>query len=141
MQEQTVRGVSKINQDKSLERTTPNLRIYRHWKASEELICSWISQAWKAIPSEMIAASLLKCGISKNSDGSQDELVYNSTEITDELDDSVIENLFESDCESEFEGFVVYGHRTFYLNCTQCSDDIQATSSAVSRNNAYELLL
>ena len=60
---------------------------------------------------------------------------------TDELDDSVIENLFESDCESEFEGFVVYGHRTFYLNCTQCSDDIQATSSAVSKNNAYELLL
>ena len=55
----------------------------------------------------MIAASFLKCGISKNSDGSQDELVYNSTEITDELDDSVIENLFELDCESEFEGFVV----------------------------------
>ena len=99
LQQQTVRGVSKINQDKSLERTTPNSRIYRHWKASEELICSWISQAWKAIPSEMIAASLLKCGISKNSDGSQDELVYNSTEITDELDDSVIANLFESDCE------------------------------------------
>ena len=49
----------------------------------------------------------LKCGITKNLDGSQDELVYNSTKITDELDDSVIENLFESDCESEFEGFVV----------------------------------
>ena len=32
---------------------------------------------------------------------------HNSTEITDELDDSVIENLFELDCESEFEGFVV----------------------------------
>ena len=49
----------------------------------------------------------LKCGITKNLDGSQDESVYNSTKITDELDDSVIENLFESDCESEFEGFVV----------------------------------
>ena len=35
------------------------------------------------------------------------ELVYNSSEVTDELDDSVIENLYESDCESEFEGFVV----------------------------------
>ena len=42
----------------------------------------------------------LKCGITNNSNGSQDELVYNSTEITDELEDSVIENLFESDCES-----------------------------------------
>ena len=41
------------------------------------------------------------------------ELVYNSSEVTDELDDSVIENLYESDCESEFEGFVVDRHRTF----------------------------
>ena len=44
--------------------------------------------------------------VGNNSDGSQDVLVYNSIEITDEIDDSVIENLFESDCESEFEGFV-----------------------------------
>ena len=49
----------------------------------------------------------LNYGITNNSDGSQVELVYNSTEITDELDDSVNENLFELDCESEFEGFVV----------------------------------
>ena len=49
------------------------------------------------IPSEMIAASFLKCGIT---------LVHNSIENTNELDDSVIENLFEWDCESEFEGFI-----------------------------------
>ena len=49
----------------------------------------------------------LKCGITNNLDGSEDELVYNSTENTHELDDSSIENLFESDPESEFEGFVV----------------------------------
>ena len=81
----------------------------RQKKASEELICSWISQAWNAISSasEMIAASFLKCGITNNLDGSQDELVYNSTENAHELDDSIIENLFESDSESEFEGFVV----------------------------------
>ena len=53
----------------------------------------------------MIAASFLKCGITNNSDGSQDELVYNPT--GDEIDDSVIENLFESDCMLKFEGFVV----------------------------------
>ena len=79
----------------------------RQKKASEELICLWISQAWKAIPSEMIAASFLKRGITNNSDGSQDELVYNSTEIIDELDDWVIENQFESDFKLECEGFVV----------------------------------
>ena len=31
----------------------------------QELICSWIWQAWNAIPSEMIAASFLKCGITQ----------------------------------------------------------------------------
>ena len=46
----------------------------------------------------MIAASFLKCGTT---------MVNNSIENTDELDDSVLENLFEWDCESEFEGFIV----------------------------------
>ena len=49
----------------------------RQKKASEEPICSWISQAWKAIPSEMIATSFLKCGITNNSNGSKYNLVYN----------------------------------------------------------------
>ena len=56
---------------------------------------------------EMITASFLKCGITNNLDGSQDDLVYDSTEDTDELDDSFIENLFASDSESDFEGFIV----------------------------------
>ena len=79
----------------------------RQKKALEELICLWILQAWNAIPSEMIASPFLKCGITNNLDGSEDELVYNSAKNTLELDDSSIENLFESDPESEFEGFVV----------------------------------
>ena len=54
----------------------------RQKKALEELICLWILQVWKAILSEMITASLLKCGITNNLDGSQDELVYNSTKNT-----------------------------------------------------------
>ena len=62
---------------------------------------------WNAIPSEMIAASFLKCGFTINLDGSEDELVYNSTDNINELDDSSIEHLFESDSESEFEGFAV----------------------------------
>ena len=82
--------------------------VYNHARVNiPELICSWISQTWNAIPSEMIAASFLKCSMTNNLDGSEDELVYNSTENTHELDDSSIENLFESDSESEFEGFAV----------------------------------
>ena len=79
----------------------------RQKKPSEELICSWISQAWNDISAEMITASFLKCGITNNLDGSQDDLVYDSTEDTDGLDDSFIENLFASDSESDFEGFIV----------------------------------
>lgn len=48
-----------------------------------------------------------KRGITNNLDGSQDDLVYNSTEDTDGLDDSFIENLFASDSELDFEGFIV----------------------------------
>ena len=55
----------------------------------------------------MITASFLKCGITNNLDGTQDDLVYDSTEATDEVDDLFIENLFASDSESDFEGFIV----------------------------------
>ena len=79
----------------------------RQKKPSEELICLWISQAWNDIPAEMIMASFLKCGITNNLDGTEDDLVYDSTENTGEVDDSFIEELFASDCESDFEGFVV----------------------------------
>ena len=78
----------------------------RQKKASEELICSWISQAWNDIPAEMITASFLKCGITNNLDGSEDDLLFDSAEDT-ELDDSFVRELFESDSESEFEGFIV----------------------------------
>ena len=61
--------------------------VRKQWMADgihklKELIYLWILQVWKAIPSEMITASLLKCGITNNLDGSQDELVYNSTKNT-----------------------------------------------------------
>ena len=54
-------------------------------------------------------ASFLKCGITNNLDGTEDDLhvVYDSTENTGEVDDSFIEELFASDSESDFEGFVV----------------------------------
>ena len=55
----------------------------------------------------MIMASFLKCGITNNLDGTEDDLVYDSTENTGEVADSFIEELFASDSESDFEGFVV----------------------------------
>ena len=78
----------------------------RQKKASEELICSWILQAWNDIPAEMITASFLKCEITNNLDGSEDGLLFDSAEDT-ELDDSFVRELFESDSKSEFKGFIV----------------------------------
>ena len=74
-------------------------------KPSEELICSWISKAWSDIPTAMIMNSFLKWGITNNSDGSKDNVVYNSTK--DNINNSKLDfdQLFQSDAESDFEGF------------------------------------
>ena len=78
----------------------------RQKKPSEELILSWIAAAWNDIPAEMVESSFLKCGITNNLDGSEDDLVYeNSEELVD--DDSFVREMFESDSESDFEGFDV----------------------------------
>ena len=74
----------------------------RQKKPSLELILSWIAGAWNEIPQEMIESSFQKCRITNNLDGTEDHLVY---EPDNELDDSVVQELFDSDSESEFEGF------------------------------------
>ena len=80
----------------------------RQKRPSDELIFSWISEAWHEIPGEMIVASFLKCGITNNLDGSEDDLVNEPSEDSAaEVDNSAISELFESDSDSEFKGFVV----------------------------------
>jgi len=71
----------------------------RQKKPLEELICSWIADAWREIPTDMIESSFLKCRIT------------NRLETNDELvdDDTFVREMFMSDSESEseFEGFDV----------------------------------
>ena len=49
----------------------------RQKKPSEELICSWIVDAWHEIPTDMIESSFLihVCGVTNRLDGSEDHLV------------------------------------------------------------------
>ena len=86
-----------------------NSRIHasgRQKKPSEELIVSWVAVAWNDIPAGMVESSFLKCGITNNLDGSEDDLVYeNSEEPID--DDSFVREMFKCDSESDFEGFDV----------------------------------
>lgn len=76
----------------------------RQKKPSEELMCQWISEAWREIPREMVARSFLKCGITNSLDGSEDDLVFDSSS-DESFDDDLIDELFASDSESDFEGF------------------------------------
>lgn len=72
----------------------------RQRKPSEELMCQWISEAWREIPRE----SFLKCGITNSLDGTEDDLVFDSPS-DESFDDDLIDELFASDSESDFEGF------------------------------------
>ena len=76
-------------------------------KPSEELICSWIAKAWSDIPAAIIMNSFLKCDITNNLDGSEDDMVYNSTEDNINNGEFDFDQLFQSDSESDFEGFFV----------------------------------
>ena len=76
----------------------------RQKKPSEELMCQWISEVWREIPREMVARSFLKCGITNSLDGSEDNLVFDSSS-DESFDDDLLDELFASDSESDFEGF------------------------------------
>jgi len=55
----------------------------------------------------MVTASFLKCGITNNLDGTEDHMVYTAAKDTKELDNSFIRELFQSDSESDFKGFII----------------------------------
>ena len=80
----------------------------RQKKPPEELMCQWISEAWRVIPREMVANSFLKCGITNFLDGSEDVFIFD-TSSDDELivaDDSLVSELLnDSESEVDFEGF------------------------------------
>ena len=79
----------------------------RQKKPSEELMCQWISEAWRDIPREMVANSFLKCGITNSLDGSEDDFIFDtSSDESIVADDSLVTELFnDSESESDFEGF------------------------------------
>lgn len=53
----------------------------------------------------MVARSFLKCGITNSLDGSEDDLVFESSSDESFEGDDLIDELFASDSESDFEGF------------------------------------
>ena len=85
-------------------------------------VTSWVLEAWRGLPEEMVARSFKKCGISNSIDGTEDDILWEEdanpeqesddaeSEDEDLYDDQLTEeqwrSLFgESDGEDEFEGF------------------------------------
>ena len=52
----------------------------------------------------MVARSFLKCGITNSLDGSEEDLVFDISS-DESFDDDLLDELFTSDSESDFEGF------------------------------------
>ena len=48
--------------------------------ASLPTVCSWVLDAWRSLPAEMVAWSFKKCGISNLMDGTEDEILWEETE-------------------------------------------------------------
>ena len=71
-------------------------------KLQYNLICKWILEVWKDIPSEMIIKSFKKCGISNALDGTEDDLLYSSdAEISEDEIDDLNEIVNEDDVSAE----------------------------------------
>ena len=89
--------------------------------ASLPTVCSWVLDAWRSLPAEMVARSFKKCGISNLMDGTEDEILWEETEeipttpVDDEDEDEGVyadhltseewQNLFGNSDDEDFAGF------------------------------------
>ena len=92
--------------------------------ASLTTVASWVLEAWRDLPEEMVARSFKKWGISNSTDGTEDDMLWEEeegsvqdeesedqeSEDEDAYDDRLTEeewqNLFgTSDDENDFKGF------------------------------------
>ena len=81
-------------------------------------ICGWIKKVWEELPPAIIQRAFLKCSISNNMDGTEDDLLWEDEmgeadergESDDDLaypnDEDELERVFnEGSSDEEFEGF------------------------------------
>ncbi|CAI7871164.1 unnamed protein product [Closterium sp. NIES-53] len=73
-------------------------------KPSPEVVPWWVSQAWKAVPANLINHAFLTCGISNQLDGSEDGLAmaHRRSQLTAEVDvddDIIADCLFGNNCQ------------------------------------------
>ena len=47
-------------------------------------VASWVLEAWRDLPGEMVARSFKKCGISNSTDGTEDDILWEEGSVPDE---------------------------------------------------------
>lgn len=87
---------------------TPTGRLKR---PSITQVCEWVKTSWAAVKTEIIVKSFKKCGISNAMDGTEDELLYEDSDVdVDDPEstsgsDSGPESDSSDDEEDDFSGF------------------------------------
>lgn len=76
---------------------TPGGKIKR---PSVELLCSWVSEAWGMIDVNMVARSFKKTGISNALDATEDHLVWDDEEASE--DEETIDYSVDTDSDEEY---------------------------------------
>lgn len=46
-------------------------------RVSQNLLCGWITEAWEAIPEDLVVGALKKCSISSTVNGMDDDAIWN----------------------------------------------------------------
>ena len=67
---------------------TPTGKIKR---PSYSTVATWVKESWDEVDEDLIQRSFKSCGISTNTDGSEDDCLFDDN-LLDDTDDEVVEN-------------------------------------------------
>ena len=67
---------------------TPTGKIKR---PSYSTVATWVKESWDEVDENLIQRSFKSCGISTNTDGSEDDCIFDNN-LLDNVDDEVVEN-------------------------------------------------
>jgi DNA mismatch repair ATPase MutL len=68
---------------------TPSKKIKR---PSYSTVATWVKESWDEVDEDLVRKSFKSCGISTNTDGSEDDCIFNYDGLVDNLDDEEVEN-------------------------------------------------
>ena len=79
-------------------------------KASCDLVCAWVEQAWAQVSVEIVSKAFKKCGISNALDGTEDDMIWEEEELASGVVGAAVVEEGEGEWEEEvmLEGSVLF---------------------------------